>query len=110
MYSRAKNPNIGDLASFARKNDEGMIRIMDSVASATGLVAEELASLLLESKDSPARPESSQHKMKFVLEIMNKWLSLKNPKVKHTWEDLIKCLDEAGLDKAVIKDIRDNLQ
>ena len=112
MYYLAKKPNIGDLASFARKNDsedKGMIRIMDSVASATALVAKSLADLLLDSKDCPAQPESGQHKMKFVLEVMIKWLSKENPKVEHTWKDLIKCLNEAGLDEAVIKDIQDNL-
>ena len=112
MCYLAKKPNIGDLASFARKNDsedKGMIRIMDSVASATALVAKSLADLLLDSKDCPAQPESDQHKMKFVLEVMIKWLSKENPKVEHTWKDLIKCFNEAGLDEAVIKDMQDNL-
>ena len=83
-----------------------MIRIIDCIASEKISVAKSLAGLLLDSKDIPAQPE---REMRFVLQVMNKWLTTENPKVQQTWGELTNCLEKAGLDKAVIKDIQDNL-
>ena len=106
-----KEPNIGDLASFARRDRDGLVRIIDRILEADMSVIHILNRWLLNSEDRLKKPDqpSDEQKLRFVLDVLNKWLSTDNPKLQRTWNSLTECLGDAELDASVVQDIRDNL-
>ena len=101
------------MASFARSDGTGWIRIIDRLLEEDLTVIQSLNHMLLNARDRPAQrePASDEHnKMRFVLEGLTKWLSKEEPKVQPTWENLTECLEDAGLKKEIVKEIKDNLE
>ena len=87
-----------------------MIQIIDQILEEDMSVIQSLNRLLLSAKDRLAQPEAGdEHKLRFVLEVLTKWLSTEKPKTDPTWENLTECLEDAGLNKDAVKDIRNNL-
>ena len=106
FYCADEKPNIGDLASFPRKDGMGMIRIIDSISK-----WKELAKQLL--KNDEKRKDllnSTENEVNCTLAVLNQWLSESNPKVQHTWERLLDCLSDAGVEEGYLKVIKANLQ
>ena len=103
FYCTDKGPNLGDLASFPRKDGMGMIRIIDSISNWKQLAYQ----LLKEDEKRKDLLNSTENEAKCTLKVLDQWLSDAEPKVQHTWERLLDCLRDAGVKD--LQDIRDNL-
>ena len=98
-------PNIGDLASFPRVDGMGMIRIIDSISDWKTLARQ----LLKNNEKRRDLLNSTENKTNCTLAVINQWLSEPNPKVQHSWEMLLDCLSDAGVEESVLQDIEVNI-
>ena len=101
FYCADEKPNIGDLASFPRVGGMGMIRIIDSVSDWKTLARQ----LLKNDEKRRVLLNNTGNKTECTLAVLNQWLSEPNPKIQHTWEWLLDCLSDAGVDENVLQDI-----
>ena len=97
--------NIGDLASFPRKDGMGMIRIINSISDWKQLAFQ----LLKRDEKRKVLLNSTENKAKCTLAVLKQWLSEPNPKVQHTWERLLDCFGDAGVEESYLQDIKANL-
>ena len=105
FYCTDKRPNLGDLVSFPREDGLGMIRIIDSISDWKQLAYQ----LLKRDEKREVLLNSAGNKAECTFAILYQWLSEPNPKVQHTWERLLDCMSDAGVEESNLQDIRANL-
>ena len=107
---------MNDLISMKRRDgsDENL-EIVRWIASHDSSQCDDFGHKLLQSK-LPMKELRKEHKDdddKFIRGVLKKWLSRddddKKGSLPCTWESLVKCADEAGLDGEFVKLLRDNV-
>ena len=89
-----------------REDGSGCVRIIDSIAVQKNIKCDDLAELLLgDILIVKGIREEDKENESFIRAVMRKWLD--SPAVECTWENLIDCMECAGLDG--VQDIKENI-
>lgn len=114
MFTLVARPTMDELICIKKEDSTGSLRIIDWITSHTSAKCDDFAHKLL--KDSVANMKLRKKTGgddEFVRDVLKNWLSGPNidpgdKAVPCTWEDLVQCVEEAGLDGELVKAIRDN--
>ena len=106
---------MADLTSMKRRDGtEGKFRIIDWIASHEPTVCKDFAYKLL-IDELTVKKLQMKHKdsEEFVRAVFEKWLSRDGDEYEMlqpcTWESLVQCAEDSGLDGTFIKLLRDNV-
>ena len=105
---------MSDLIVVKKKKTSGKLEIISEIAASTYMKCINFAELLL--RDTAVKRLRKKNKGEddvFVYEVLENWLSRNDddtddPAAPRTWEALVQCMEDAGLDGVLVKAVRDH--
>ena len=104
---------MSDLISVKRKIGSGKLEIITAIATSSPIQCVAFAELLLrDTTVDKLRKRNKKDDDMFVYEILKNWLSRNDnnpydPAVPRTWGALAQCMENAGLEGVLVKDVKD---
>ena len=111
LFSSGSRPEMPQLIGIQDENGQ-WLRISDIIASNTGATCDKFAHVLLNHPVAvqTLKSENKSGKEEYILAVLRSWLySTTGPAKPCSWENLLVCMEQAGVDGYSIKQIRDAL-
>ena len=115
MCYTAPRPTMNELIAMERKDGSGRwLKIIRWITSHQSTQCSDFALMLLQNSLTvrELRKRHGSDDNEFVRAVFRQWLSrddddILEPSVPCTWESLIKCMEDAGLDREFVKLLRE---
>ena len=112
VFTPAKGPKL--LAELTKVRDNwpgfGKKSIADFISWHTNAECNSFANLLLKDNDLVGRIRRNYRDNEdFVPDVLGRWLGGQGDAIACTWENMLKCMEDAGLKPHSVKIIRENL-
>ena len=111
LFSSGSRPELSQLIGI-QDQDGKWLRILDIIASHSGATCDKFAHVLLNHPVAvqTLKSENKNDREEFVLAVLRSWLySTNGPAKPCVWENLLVCMEQAGIDGYSVMQIRDAL-